>query len=102
MIKNKMIKIPLIEDDKVDVMNVKKAVKKKNIPNLLALAANALEALIMLCGENKIKNIPRDQRLILLDLKIPKMKTIEFLRELRAELQLQHIPRVVLNRSNED
>ncbi|HEY9779629.1 MAG TPA: hypothetical protein V6D09_05780 [Leptolyngbyaceae cyanobacterium] len=97
-----MIKIPLIEDDKVDAMNVKRAFKEKNIANPLALAINALEALIMLRGENKIKNIPRAQRLILLDLNISKINTFEFLRELRTQLQPQHFPIVVLNRSNEE
>ena len=97
-----MIKIPLIEDDEVDVMNVKRAVKKNNITNQLYLATNGLERLIMLRGEDKLKNIPGDRWLILLDLNIAKMNKIEFLRELRAELQVQHIPIVVLNRSQED
>ena len=102
MIKNKMIKIPLIEDDKVDVMNVKRAFKKNKIANPLALAAKGLEALIMLRGEDESKNLPRERRLILLALNMLKMNRIEFLRELRAAPQLQHIPVVVLTTSNED
>lgn len=102
MIKNKMINILLVEDDKVDVMNVKRAFKKNKIANPLALAANGLEALNMLRSEDESKNIPHERRFILLALNMLKMNGIEFLRELRAALQLQHIPVVVLTTSNED
>ena len=52
MIKNQMINIRLVEDDEVDVMNVKRAVKKNNSTSSLYLATNGLEALIMLRGED--------------------------------------------------
>ena len=68
-----MINILPVEDDKVDVMNVKRAFKKNKIANPLALAAKGLEALIMVRGEDELKNIPGDRRLILLDLNMPKM-----------------------------
>ena len=97
-----MMNILVVADDKVDVMNVKRAFKENKITNPLYLATNGLEALIMVRGEDELKNIPGDRRLILLDLNMPKMNKIEFLRELRAESQLQHIPIVVLDRSNED
>ena len=47
-----MINIRLVEDDEVDVMKVKRAVKKNNSANSLYLANNGLEALIMLRGED--------------------------------------------------
>ncbi len=59
MIKNKMINIRLVEDDEVDVMNVKRAVKKNNSTNPLYLATNVLEALIMLRSEDDLKKVPR-------------------------------------------
>ncbi len=58
MIKNKMINVRLVEDDEVDVMNVKRAVKKNNSTNPLYLATNGLEALIMLRGEDDLKKVP--------------------------------------------
>ncbi len=99
---DKMINILLVEDDEVDVMNVQRAFKKNNITNPLFLASNGLEALSILRGSDKTINIPQARRIILLDLNMPKMNGIEFLRELRADKQLQSIPVIVLTTSNED
>ncbi len=99
---NEMINVLLVEDDEVDVMNVQRAFKKNNITNPLYLASNGLEALSILRGSNKQINIPQARRIILLDLNMPKMNGIEFLRELRADEQLQSIPVIVLTTSNED
>jgi CheY-like chemotaxis protein len=101
MIKNNMINILLVEDDEVDVMNIKRAFKKNNITNPLYIAPNGLEALLILRGEGEL-HIPKERRLILLDLNMPKMNGIEFLRELRADPEIKHIPVVVLSTSNED
>ena len=101
MIKNNMINILLVEDDEVDVMNVKRAFKKNNITSPLYVAPNGLEALLILRGKGELQ-IPKQRRLILLDLNMPKMNGIEFLRELRADLEIKHIPVVVLTTSNED
>lgn len=99
---DKMINILLVEDDEVDVMNVVRAFKKNNITNPLFLASNGLEALSILRGSDNKINIPQVRRIILLDLNMPKMNGIEFLRELRADEQLQSIPVIVLTTSNED
>ena len=100
--KEKMINILLVEDDEVDVMNVQRAFKKNNITNPLYLASNGLEALSILRGSNNQITIPQARRIILLDLNMPKMNGIEFLRELRADEHLQSIPVIVLTTSNED
>ena len=97
----KMTNILLVEDDEVDVMNVKRAFKKNNITNPLYMAANGLEALALLRGTGK-PEIPRERRLILLDLNMPKMNGIEFLREVRADPELKATPVIVLTTSNED
>jgi len=102
MIENKMINILLIEDDEVDVMNVQRAFKKNNITNPLYVAANGLEALDILRGQGDLPNMPHERRLILLDLNMPKMNGIEFLRELRLDPELKPIPVIVLTTSNED
>ena len=95
---DKMTNILLVEDDEVDVMNVRRAFKKNNIANPLHVASNGLEALEML----RSPAMARERRLILLDLNMPRMNGIEFLRELRADAELRAIPVVVLTTSNEE
>ena len=103
MIEEKPINILLVEDDEVDVMNVKRAFKKNKIANPLYIASNGLEALAMLRGKDgQDAVIPRSRRLILLDLNMPKMNGLEFLHELRADPELQVIPVIVLTTSDED
>jgi CheY-like chemotaxis protein len=98
-----MINVLLVEDDEVDVMNVKRAFKKNNITNPLFVAANGLEALKMLRSENgKPPSVPAQRRLILLDLNMPRMGGIEFLQALRSDPDLKSIPVVVLTTSNQD
>ena len=99
----KKIHILLVEDDEVDVMNVQRAFKKSNILNPLYMAANGLEALDILRGKAQIEPaMPQARRLILLDLNMPRMNGIEFLRELRLDENLRSIPVIVLTTSNED
>ena len=90
--------ILLVEDDEVDVMNVKRGFERNHILNPLHVASDGLEALAMLRGGA----IREGRRLILLDLNMPRMNGIEFLRELRADASLKSIPVVVLTTSNDD
>jgi CheY-like chemotaxis protein len=92
------LNILLVEDDEVDVMNVRRAFERNRLTNALFVAGNGLEALAML----KEKQIPSDRRLVLLDLNMPKMNGIEFLEALRADPELSGTPVVVLTTSNDD
>jgi CheY-like chemotaxis protein len=94
----KTLNILLVEDDDVDVMNVQRAFKRNNILNPLWVAGNGLEALAMLRGNE----MPKDHRLILLDLNMPKMNGIEFLREIRSDPHLRPLPVVVLTTSRDE
>jgi hypothetical protein len=98
----KTINILLVEDDEVDVENVRRAFKKNQIDNPLYLASNGLEALDILRSKNNPPVVPTRRLLILLDLNMPKMGGIEFLKVLRADSQLKKIPVVVLTTSNEE
>jgi CheY-like chemotaxis protein len=99
----RLINVLLVEDDEVDVMNVKRAFKKNNISNPLYIATNGLEALAMLRGSpSQLDAVPAHRRLILLDLNMPKMGGIEFLQALRADPVLKKTPVVVLTTSNGD
>ena len=95
---DRALNILLVDDDEVDVMTVKRAFQKANITNPMFIASNGVEALQMLRSES----VPASRRLILLDLNMPQMNGIEFLRELRKDPALQAITVVVLTTSNED
>jgi CheY-like chemotaxis protein len=94
----RMLNILLVEDDEVDVMNVRRAFERNNVSNPLYVAGNGLEALEML----RNGTVPAERRLILLDLNMPKMNGIEFLQALRADPELASSSVVVLTTSNDD
>ena len=93
-----MLNILLVEDDEVDVMNVKRAFDKNHIANPLYTAADGVEALEQL----REGRIPRERRIVLLDLNMPRMNGIEFLRELRRDAELRSTTVVVLTTSNDE
>ncbi|PYR57390.1 MAG: two-component system response regulator [Acidobacteria bacterium] len=95
---DKALNILLVEDDQVDVMNVRRAFDKNRIANPLFVAGDGAEGLAML----RSGQVPRDRRIVLLDLNMPRMTGIEFMRELRADAALQHTPVVVLTTSNDE
>ncbi len=86
----------LVEDDQVDVMTVKRAIKELGVPNALEVVRNGVEALKFLREEKKKKTC-----LILLDLNMPKMNGLEFIKELKNDPVLQKCPIIVLTTSNE-
>jgi CheY-like chemotaxis protein len=93
-----LLNILLVEDDEVDVMNVQRAFEKNHIMNPLFVAGNGLEALEKLrSGE-----VPKGRRLVLLDLNMPRMNGLEFLRMVRQDPGLSSTPVVVLTTSNDD
>ena len=94
----KMLNILLVEDDQVDVMNVKRAFEKNRIANPLFVAGNGLEALAML----RSNVVPADRRIVLLDLNMPKMNGLEFLRDLRADPALHATVVIVLTTSTDE
>jgi CheY-like chemotaxis protein len=93
-----MLNILLVEDDEVDVMNVRRAFERNNVSNPLFVAGNGLEALELL----RDGSVPKERRLVLLDLNMPKMNGIEFLQALRSDPELASTPVVVLTTSNDD
>jgi len=93
-----MLNMLLVEDDQVDVMNVRRAFEKNRIANPLYVAKNGLDALEML----RSNIVPDERRIVLLDLNMPRMSGLEFLRELRADPKLQATPVIVLTTSNDE
>jgi CheY-like chemotaxis protein len=95
---NRMLNILLVEDDEVDVLNVRRAFQKNHIANPLFVARDGVEALEQLRGGA----VPPERRIVLLDLNMPRMNGIEFLRELRRDPRLAPTPVVVLTTSNDE
>lgn len=91
--------ILLVEDDEVDIMNVKRAFKKNNISNPLMIAHNGIEALEVLRSTETDAPKPK---IVLLDLNMPKMGGIEFLKEIRQDPELSSLSVFVMTTSNED
>lgn len=89
--------ILLVEDDTVDAMTVKRALKEINVTNRLDIVTDGEQALAFL-------NDPDNQipGLILLDLNMPRMNGIEFLKIVKKDLILKKIPIVVLTTSREE
>ena len=95
---DRQLNILLVEDDQVDVMNVQRAFNKSQILNPLRVAGNGVDALELL----RNGDVSPHRLLILLDLNMPRMNGIEFLRELRADDSLRHLPVVVLTTSDDE
>jgi CheY-like chemotaxis protein len=96
--RDRSVTILLVDDDDLDIMNVRRAFKKANITHPVFVAENGIEALALL----RSGGLPSTRRLILLDINMPKMNGIEFLRELRKDPELSRLCVVVMTTSNED
>ncbi|MBF0161307.1 MAG: response regulator [Magnetococcales bacterium] len=89
--------ILLVEDDRVDAMTVKRALKAIHVGNPVALVGNGEEGVAWLQD-------PQNERpcIILLDLNMPRMNGIEFLNAIKQEEHLRTIPVVVLTTSKDE
>lgn len=88
--------ILLVEDDQVDAMTVRRALKELRVTNRLEHMENGEDALAFL------RDLTKDRPcLILLDLNMPIMNGIEFLQETKTDAELKCIPVVVLTTSDE-
>jgi CheY-like chemotaxis protein len=89
--------ILLIEDDQVDAMTVKRALKDLRLPHELIHSENGEAALVYLRAETS-----KHPGVILVDLNMPKMNGIEFLRNIKTDPELKKIPVVVLTTSRNE
>lgn len=89
--------ILLVEDDQIDQMTIKRALKEIHVLNRLDVVSDGEEALGFL--KEPGRELPG---IILSDINMPRMTGIELLRHLKADEHLKRIPVVVLTSSEEE
>jgi CheY-like chemotaxis protein len=98
------VPVLLIEDDLVDVKTIRRAFQQHKLTNPLYVCSNGAEALSFLRHEGTYSDpasLPRPG-VILLDVNMPVMNGIEFLREMKTDPAIKQIPVIVLTTSRED
>jgi CheY-like chemotaxis protein len=96
--------ILLVEDNPTDAELTLRALKKNNLANQVVWVKDGAEALefIFATGRYSERNVDNFPRLILLDLRMPKVDGLEVLQKIKADERSRRIPVVVLTSSQED
>lgn len=91
-----------IEDDDIDSMVMGRAFKTLEIPHKLIRAKDGIEALNMLRGTGGMEKLSPMPDIVVIDLNMPRMNGIEFLREIRSDEKLRHLYVYVITTSNDE
>jgi two-component system, response regulator len=96
--------ILLIEDNADDELLALRALNKNNLCNKVVVVRDGVEALDFLFGTGTYagRDLTEMPKVILLDLKLPKIDGIEVLQKLRANEKTRLLPVVILTSSNEE
>lgn len=92
-----LISLLLVEDDDIDAMYIMRDFKKRRIGNPFVRAVDGLDALEKLRAGEVSKPY-----IILLDLQMPRMNGLEFLKEIRNDPELEHAVVFVLTTSKDE
>jgi two-component system response regulator len=96
------VEILLVEDDPRDLELTLRSLKKAHLANHIHVARDGVEAVEFLFGPNGSTELPNGTpRVVLLDLKLPRMDGLEVLRRVKSDTRTRHIPVVVLTSSRE-
>ena len=90
----KILKVLLVEDNLIEIMKMKRTISFLKLNHTIHEAKNGEEALSFLEDRTNIPDI------ILLDLNMPKINGIEFLKILKKDEDLKHIPTIILTTSS--
>jgi two-component system response regulator len=98
-----IVEILLVEDNPSDLALTQRALKKARLANNLHVCRDGEEALNFLFGEgvHQGRGMICFPRVVLLDLKLPKIDGLEVLRRLKADARTKSIPVVMLTSSRE-
>lgn len=104
MEKLEQIEILLAEDSTSDAEMTQRALRQHNLGNHLHWVKDGAEALDYLFGRGAYagRDLARPPKLVLLDIKMPKVDGIEVLRQMKADERTKHVPVVVMTSSNEE
>lgn len=96
--------ILLVEDNPKDVKLTQHALSEENLANAIHVARDGEEALdFLFCrGEFASRSFDHPPRLVLLDIRLPKVDGLEVLRAVKGDPRTQAIPVVVLSSSREE
>ncbi len=100
----KEVEVLLVEDNPTDAELCMRALKKNNLANNLVWVKDGAEALdfIFATGAYSGRSVSCPPKVVLLDLRLPKMDGMEVLRRVKADERTRSIPVVVLTSSKED
>ena len=90
------LRILLLEDDKIEVMKLQRAITKLEMNHEIIEASNGEEALDLLKDEKALPDI------IFLDLNMPKINGLEFLKILKEDESLRFLPTIMLTTSSNE
>ncbi|MDZ4286636.1 MAG: response regulator [Prosthecobacter sp.] len=103
MNQNGIVEILLVEDNPDDLELTLRALRQANLANHIEVARDGAEALeFIFCeGPHSGRKIEDTPRVILLDLKLPKVDGLEVLQRIKSDPRTKHIPVVMLTSSKE-
>lgn len=99
-----IVEILMVEDTEADAELAIRALRKRGFANHLVWVKDGAEALdfIFAQGEYAGRNIENGPKVVLLDLRLPKVSGVEVLRRIKGDPRTQRIPVVALTSSKED
>ena len=99
-----VIDILLIEDNPNDAELTLRALKKNNVANKVHLITDGAEALEFFFAKGKYegRDVTSTPKVVILDLKLPKVDGLEILKRVKADERLKVMPIVVLTSSKEE